>query len=218
MTFAAVWIGGEPPIQAALVDLPAFDLVVAADSGLDAAIDAGHRVDVLVGDLDSARPDLVDAFVASGGEVVRFPADKDFTDLELALDVIVERCVDEGVAASIVVLGGGGGRLDHELGSLLVLTLEKYADIAIEARIGTADVRVARGSVKLTGTAGEVVSLLPLADEVGGVTTTGLRWPLVDATLTRGATWSLSNEFVGDTAEVAVGRGVLLVVRPSAFG
>ncbi len=209
MTHVAIWIGGAPPVPRALVELPHVDLVIAADSGLDVALDAGVAVDVLVGDLDSVTDQRVEAF---DGEVVRFPADKDFTDLELALDCAVQRG-----ASRIMVLGGGGGRLDHELGSLLVLTLEKYEGVAIEARIGSAHVRVVRGRVELTGAVGQIISLIPVTDSVEGVTTVGLRWGLDKATLQRGATWSISNEFALPVASVDVVAGVLLAVQPEAF-
>ncbi len=210
MTRVAVWIGGAPPVEAATSSLPPFDLILAADSGLDAAVDAGVSVDVLVGDLDSVTNERMSSFA---GEVVRFPVDKDFTDLELALDTALERG-----ATHVVVIGGGGGRLDHELASLLVLTLNKYATFVCEARLGKALVRVVRDSADFVGQAGEVLSLLPLTDQVDGVTTQGLRWPLQAATLERGATWSVSNEFVGSAASVSVTSGVLLAVQPAAFG
>ena len=210
MTHAALWIGGEPPVPEALINLPAFDVVLAADSGFDAASATGVGVDVLVGDMDSVTPQHLNTF---GGEVLRFPPDKDYTDLELALDVATERG-----ATDIMVIGGGGGRLDHELSSLLVLTLEKYAGARITARIGRAEVLVVRDRVELRGTPDEVVSLVPARDVVDGVTTSGLRWPLELATLRLGATWSVSNEFTGTAALIEVNRGVLLVVRPAAFG
>ena len=51
---------------------------------------------------------------AAGARIERYPADKDATDLELALDAAIAL-----EPARIVVVGSSGGRLDHLLGSLL---------------------------------------------------------------------------------------------------
>ena len=84
--------------------------------GLQVATALGLHVDLLVGDLDSADPALVDAAVASGTTVERHPAEKDATDLELAFDAAIARG-----AQRVVLVDGGGDRLDHLLGNLLLL-------------------------------------------------------------------------------------------------
>ena len=97
-------------------------LVIAADGGLAEAIRLDRRVDVLVGDLDSARPEDVARVTADGGAVERHDPLKDATDLELALD----RAEREG-AGRIVVAGGDGGRLDHLLGNLTLIAAPRWA-------------------------------------------------------------------------------------------
>ncbi len=84
---ALVFAGGDPPPANAREGLGPVDLVIAADSGLHHALAFGADVDFVVGDLDSADPQAVNAAVAAGASVVRHPAAKDATDLELALRV-----------------------------------------------------------------------------------------------------------------------------------
>ena len=55
-TTALVVIGGLPPKRSVVQHLPRYDFVIAADSGLHAAIDLGLRVAAVVGDLDSVDP------------------------------------------------------------------------------------------------------------------------------------------------------------------
>ncbi|MCU1346500.1 MAG: Thiamine diphosphokinase, partial [Acidimicrobiia bacterium] len=56
-------------------------MIIAADSGLHSATELGLAVDVVVGDMDSVLPEaLRDAGVA-GTEIVRYPPEKDATDL-----------------------------------------------------------------------------------------------------------------------------------------
>ena len=193
------------------VALPAGPTVVAADGGLDRAVSLGLDVDVVVGDLDSASPAGLERAEAEGARVVRHPQAKDATDLELAL---VE-AVALG-ARRVLVVASAGGRLDHLLSSLLLLGSERYSGVALDALVGETLVHVIRGERRLEGSAGEIVTLLPLGGPASGVTTEGLEYPLDDETLEPGSSRGVSNVFTGDEARVTVGRGVLLAVRPEA--
>jgi len=199
--------GGASPGAA----LPAGALVVAADEGLDSALAAGLRVDVAVGDFDSASPAAIAAASAAGTRMVRHPAAKDATDLELALDEAVVLG-----ARRIVVVGVAAGRLDHLLAGLLLLGAERYAGVELDALLGPALVHVVRGERRLEGEPGELVSLLALHGPAEGVVTEGLAYPLRGETLQAGSSRGVSNVFVGSEARVAVGRGVVAVVRPGA--
>jgi thiamine pyrophosphokinase len=206
---ALVIAGGDPPapIDAALAAAP---LVIAADSGVGHALALGLRVDLVIGDLDSADPADVDRAVASGARVDRHAADKDATDLELALDAA--RALG---ATEVTVLGVGGGRLDHLLANLLLITHEAYADLTIDARVDDTWITVVRTMRELSGPVGATVTLLPIGGPATGVTTTGLRWTLTDAELTPASTRGVSNEIVTSPATVRVRTGVLLAVQPT---
>jgi thiamine pyrophosphokinase len=190
-------------------------VVVAADSGLD-RLTGVLRVDHVVGDLDSVSDAALRHAQVNGAEVHRYPADKDATDIELALDLVVGRLVPETGLRSLVVVGPGGGRLDHLLGDLLVLTAPSLAGIEVTARFGPATVTVVRAGVEraVHGERNEQVSVLPMHGPADGVTTTGLRWPLVDAHLAAGTTRAISNELLAPVATVALSSGVLAVVQP----
>ena len=62
-------------------------------------------------------------------------------------------------ATRILVLSGGGGRLDHSLAELLVLTSPRYANVELDATVGRARCHVVRGTRTLVGERGELVSL-----------------------------------------------------------
>ena len=79
--------GGAPPDPRAISAVPLGVPVIAADRGLEHALALGLEVTVAVGDFDSASPEAVDVAEASGTRIDRHPAEKDATDLELALDV-----------------------------------------------------------------------------------------------------------------------------------
>ena len=215
---AIVLAGGDPPSTTiddrlrAVVDSVGAGLVVAADSGLHAARRLGLSVDLVVGDLDSVDPDALAAACAAGTRVEQHPVDKDATDLELA----IHTARDAG-ATRITVVDAGGGRHDHLLANALVLTSPGFADVEVDAVVGTARCWVVRDRRTITGPIGSLCSLLPAGGAARGVTTTGLRFALAGEDLAPGTTRGVSNEFVAPTATIALDAGVLLVVQPHAL-
>ena len=94
MTLALIFAGGESP-GLATSELPISDMIIAADSGLHHALDMDITPHLVIGDLDSADPGRLEQAIALGAEVDRHPADKDQTDLELAMGTAVERGAGE---------------------------------------------------------------------------------------------------------------------------
>jgi thiamine pyrophosphokinase len=227
---ALIVADGDPPDPAALdATWPGWaddiDLVVAADGGAIGARGAGLRVDLVVGDGDSLGESGLTALAAEGVAIERSPPDKDESDTELA----VLACLQRG-ATSITIVGAFGGRLDHELANISLLALPALGERSVQLLDGQTRVRLIRGPaaggaggeparMDLSGRLGDLVTLLPLADAVEGITTEGLRYPLRDEGLRPGPARGLSNVRVGRKASVTVRRGLLLVVEsPVADG
>jgi len=202
-TAIVVCAGG--PARAALPIVPGDVLVIAADAGIVEAERLGLRVDLLVGDLDSAPEDAI----ARAPRVERHPVDKDASDLELAVAAAVA-----ADARRIVVVGGDGGRLDHLLGNAFLLASDRWADVEIDAVLGDARIWVVRDERTIEGDVGDLVSLYAVGGPTRGVTTRGLRWALHDGELVPGSSLGLSNEFVEPQATVRVRDGVVLAIRP----
>ncbi len=214
-----VLASGDPLPAALLPDLAtAIDsasVTIAADGGLQHADRACRTVDVIVGDLDSVDGAALFRAREAGTEVVAHPTDKDATDLDLALMLALERW-DAPHRPKVLVVGGHGGRLDHLLGNLLLLTADRYMGLDLHGWLGTDVVHVVRDRVEFHRGSGEIVSLLAVDGSADGVTTTGLRFPLIDATLAAGSSLGLSNSLLAETAAVTVRSGVLLAVQSHA--
>ncbi len=204
-----VFAGGDPIPPSAVSDLPANAFVIAADSGFDRARESGFNVDLLVGDLDSVSSDGRRQAVSLGTEIERHPADKDATDMELAL-VAARRCG----ARRVVVIGGHGGRQDHYLANALLLPSPTFADLDIEWRAGRARLYAVHDRIEVNGTLGSSISLLAVGGAVRGVTTSGLRWNLDREDLEPGSTRGVSNEFRQNQASITIEAGTLLVIVP----
>jgi len=205
--------GGDPVPSHVAASLPPDAHVIAADSGLHVALALGLAVDLVVGDLVSVDPRSLARAREAGVEVRQHPAAKDQTDLALAMDAAVAHGADR-----LVVVGGHGGRLDHLLANALLLAAPAYASVDVVARMGDATVHVVRSTATLTGTRGELVSLLPVHGPAHGVTTDGLLYPLDGEDLPIGSSRGVSNELARPEARVAVTDGVLLAVQPGALG
>jgi len=210
MARVAVVLAGGDPVEPHLRErLPDDPYVVAADSGGHASETLGLRVDVVVGDFDSADPAAVDRAVERGAAKIEYPVAKDATDLELALDAAIAL-----EPARILVVGSAGGRLDHLLGSILLLADDRYAAARVDAYLDGNRLAVIRGSRTLTGTPGDLVTLLPVHGPAAGVSTSGLEYPLHDETLRPGTTRGVSNVFAAAEARITVGGGCLVAVQP----
>src|ERR671923_1890309 len=66
-------------------------VIVAADGGACALLQAGWRPAAILGDMDSLAPDLLAAWRAGGGETLVVPPEKDETNLELGLHYALQR-------------------------------------------------------------------------------------------------------------------------------
>ncbi|MEX0667451.1 MAG: thiamine diphosphokinase [Acidimicrobiia bacterium] len=201
-----VFAGGDPPPSAVLVGLPKGAYVIAADSGFDQAKRLGVDVDLLVGDLDSISAEGLEL----AGKIEQHPTDKDFTDLAIALDAALKR-----KPSRVIVVGGAGGRIDHFLANAALLASPEYAALTLTWLPGHAVINVVRNRIELSGSPGDLVSLLPYGGPVLGVTTDGLRWPLNGAVLAPGTSLGVSNQMVDTRASVELKEGVLLTVQPA---
>mgnify|MGYP000874606790 CR=1 FL=1 len=80
--------------------------VICADAGVEACRTLGLRPNIVIGDMDSAPGPLIEWARGSGAYIRQYPADKDQTDMELALD----EAVTLG-SRSVIVTGATGGRI-----------------------------------------------------------------------------------------------------------
>jgi thiamine pyrophosphokinase len=186
------------------------DWIIGADGGAGRALAWGLVPHLVIGDMDSLRDEDQAVLEARGCRFVEHPRAKDETDLELALRYAAR----EG-ALEIVVLGALGGRLDHTLANVLLLTLPVLDGVSVRIADGVGETLLLRGgrAVTLRGSAGDLVSLLPLGGDAGGVRTSGLAWALRGDTLRFGLSRGVSNEMTSHEARIELEEGLLLVVH-----
>jgi thiamine pyrophosphokinase len=205
--------GAAPLDEDAVAEVPSDAIVLAADGALDHALAAGLTPAGLVGDLDSISPEGL-AWAQQHATIAQHDPDKDHTDTELALQVAADFAPQR-----LILLSGGGDRLDHSLAAVGALGHPSLTSIPeIDGWWGDQRFHVIHGPGKLTLELepGAVVSLLATHGPAGGVFAAGVRWPLDDAELGPLVGHGVSNEVVDEHVEIRVHRGVLtlFVHRP----
>lgn len=195
--------------------------MVAADGGARHADALGLALDCWVGDGDSLDAAALVALEAAGVPLERARPDKDETDTELAILAALRLGAD-----GIVVLGALGGRIDHTLANIGLLSLPALVGRPAMILDAVSCLRLlvgptpdgAAGEIALVGRVGDLVSLLPVGDAVEGVTTEGLVYRLRDEPLPAGTPRGLSNVIATAGARVVLRQGRLLVVEtPATF-
>ena len=185
------------------------DLRIAADGGAaNARAHLALAPHVLIGDLDSLDEPTRAWCAAARVETIQHPRAKNETDLELALDLAGKRAATE-----ITLLGALGGRFDQTLANVFLLAGPASQHIAARIAAPDFDAWIAWDRAVLQGRPGETVSLIPLSEQVDGIVTQGLVYPLRSETLFLGKARGVSNELAGDHAEISFTRGLLLVVH-----
>ena len=183
------------------------DLLVCADGGARYFYHAGIKPHILVGDFDSIAPEIQMFYQKGDVDIVKFPSDKDYTDMELALDIAVQKG-----ATRIHIVGATGSRLDHTLSNIQLL--HKLADVGVEGVIVNENnyIHLLTDHIELPKKEGFYLSLIPATPKVEGITTKGLAYSLKDAEMVMGTGLGISNEFTSDSAEVTIKKGRLYVI------
>ncbi len=204
---ALIVTGGEgPPPDFLVVLARSADFIIAADSGLDAALAAGIAPHLALGDFDS----LSDRRLLAGlgtAEILEYRRDKDDTDTELALSEAARRGYE-----TILLCGAGGGRLDH---LMAILDLFKRRLRPREWYTNAESVHlITQGSVaKFCVLPGDAISIFHLGEDSILMGSSGLKWKL------QGLSWKpgqfgISNVAVDSTVMIKAGTSDLLAVLP----
>ena len=166
---------GAPARLAARLAAQEFGLVVAADGGARHGETLGVSIDVVVGDLDSISPGLLEELERGGVEVLRFPSRKDEIDLELALQEARARG-----AKQALVVGALGARWDQTLANVMLSLSPELEGLEVILLEGLQSVRTLRGpgTLRVDAATGSTLSLIPLEGAAHGIRTRGLEYPL----------------------------------------
>ena len=220
MTPAVCHIVAAAPVPLDPFELGEGELLIAADGGYAACLEAGLQPDELIGDFDSLEGGVP---AHTSCPVTVLPRAKDDTDLMLC----VQRALELG-ARSLHLHRALGGDLGHTLAAAKVLMwLREQGAWGVLSGAGQTLIALvsADGLVDLAAwapaacrcesagvRAGVRVSVFAAGGDARGVVERGLAWELEGATLRASDHLGVSNEVRDPHPLVGVGEGTLLVV------
>lgn len=184
-----------------------YSYVMAVDHGMDALWVLGHVPNGIIGDFDSCHQVALHYFQALQVPEIRFEAEKDMTDTDLA----IETMIDMGIRSADMV-GTTGSRLDHTFANLMILF--KYEE-RIDLNVLDAHNRicVAKKAMSIPREGYPYISLLPVSNEVTQVNFTSVKYPLLDTKLIRESSYAVSNEIIGEKCQLTYSEGKMLLIQ-----
>ena len=192
------------------VRIKSSDWLVAVDGGLHHILALNRLPDLLIGDLDSVDPQQLAVCEAANVETLHFPPVKDKTDLELALDVSIERGFKQ-----ITIAYAQGSRADHSLANIAVLARPdlQIADVRLDD--GRTEIVLLKGSCRLdlNTQPDDLVSLIPWGVPAQGITTHNLQYPLNNETIFPWQSRGVSNVATAKRVTIGLTDGALLIVH-----
>jgi thiamine pyrophosphokinase len=205
----ALVLHGDEPGPDDLKLLSACDAIVCADGAAQILLKSNHPPTVIVGDMDSLKPDSYKWADALDIPMERHKADKDQTDGELALD----KAVSLG-AKSVLILGGHGGRSAMFLANLKLLRSchDQGIDASMVGRGESIRFIAATQEHVWAGRQGATLNLLPMDGHDATITLEGTAFDAKESLLAKRSARGVSNKILKDAAKLTVHQGVVLAV------
>ncbi|MBK1865671.1 thiamine diphosphokinase [Aestuariivirga sp. YIM B02566] len=209
MTRFVVLLGGDLTATSRLASQIQKARIIAADGGMAHAEPLGVEPELWVGDFDSTSEDLAERHK----DVTRhaFPAEKDKTDGEIAVDEAIKLGARE-----IVLVGGLGGQTDHAASHLgLILKLGRRRVYSFITSGTEEAYPILNGTHHFDLPPGSRFSVVPFTD-LAGLDLEGVKWPLVNRSVPLGSSLTVSNVALGPvTVRLNQGYAVALAYPES---
>ncbi|MGL5977718.1 MAG: thiamine diphosphokinase [Erysipelotrichaceae bacterium] len=181
--------------------LPLLDAdIIGVDGGVAYLLDHNIEMMLAVGDFDSLPHRYHEQLEQLTCQ--RLQHEKNETDTQVALSYALEQGYDE-----IIIYGGLGGRIDHELANLSLLV---HHDANIVLMNETNRIQKLMPGVHQVKPLMKYLSLLPLVESV--VSLEGVKYPLQQQTIHVDDIYTISNEIL-TTATITVVSGSFLLIQ-----
>ena len=162
------------------------DYIICADGGVDIAKTYGIMPDCVIGDFDSTiNSNRLDCLY------ITLPSEKDFTDTEAAINTL----------GNVGLLEKYLGKLDH-----LEFMDEKNSMQLLDGESCSTTILTPISNYRF-------FSLVSLDSAADGISITGAKYNLDNASISRASTLCISNEIILNQAHISVHKGKVLLMR-----
>lgn len=185
------------------------DCIIAVDKGLEVLNNIKILPNYIIGDFDSVNKDVLLKYNSNNIQIIQLNPEKDFSDTHMALKLAIELNSSE-----IYIVGALGKRIDHTISNIHILKETLENDIKCKIIDSNNEIQlITKGEYVVQKSKYKYISLIPLTTEVTGITLTGFKYPLNNATLSIGHSIGVSNEIVCDNATITIKKGILIMIK-----
>ncbi|KAL2454224.1 Thiamine pyrophosphokinase 1 [Abeliophyllum distichum] len=169
------------------------------------AIRKRYRPDVIKGDMDSIRAEVLEFYSNLGTKTIDASHDQDSTDMHKCVAYIRDLPNLDKQNLCILVAGALGGRFDHEAGNINILC--RFSTIRIVLLSDDCLIQLLPSSHHheihiQSSVEGPHCGLIPIGIPSKRTTTTGLQWDLTDTEMRFGGLMSTSNIVKGEIVTI----------------
>ncbi|CAG8573340.1 16722_t:CDS:2 [Acaulospora morrowiae] len=167
------------------------------------------------GDLDSLRDDVRKFYISQGTEIQR-DADQDSTDFMKCIELIRKKEQEFSIKYDVVALGALGGRVDQAMSIIHYMYKLKSERIIYFLSDQSMTILLDKGTHQIQcdrAIEGPTCGIIPIGIEKAVVTTTGLRWNLLNSSTSFGEMISTSNHLIEDVVTIETDSPVLWTVE-----
>lgn len=188
------------------------DYVIAVDGGILYCSILGMEPNLWIGDFDSVgeeQKQAVEQIAESCPQkVVRLQPEKDDTDMLAAIRKGLESGYTE-----FHIYGGMGGRVEHTFANIQCLAFLRKQGARGYLMDGTGMITVIENeTISFQESLEGYLSVFALGTKAEGVTITGMKYPLTQATIQNAYPIGVSNEFIGEKSSICVEDGQLVLM------
>lgn len=175
------------------------DFIVGIDRGALFCAKNGIMLDIAIGDFDSVSGSELEWIKKYSKEHILLNPIKDVTDTQAALELVSS-------AKEVWLVGGLGGRIDHQLINIGLATADTRLKLWDEHHL----IYAVSGEMSIKKAGYRYLSLF--ATQPSTVNLQGVKYPLTDRKVDSSDLYLVSNEIIGEEAQIEV-QGKILIIQ-----
>ncbi|CDZ74763.1 thiamine diphosphokinase [Peptoniphilus sp. ING2-D1G] len=181
--------------------------IICADSGIENFIDTDIIPGMVVGDFDSSDENSLKFIEKNKIKIKKYPAKKDYTDTEIAVDVFLKNKFKE-----VNIISAIGTRFDHTIANVFLLR-KLYGQCKAKIIDNHNEVIYCeKSNIKIQKDGFKYLSIIPLSENVR-VSSKGLLYETDNLNISLNSTLGVSNEIIEDLTEITLHSGNCLIIK-----